>query len=133
MKKTHIIIILIIAASIGVILSTLFDSSTYGSFNDAFKNNKKSIQVVGQLNKDKEITYNPEENADILMFYMIDKEGTEKKVILNQSKPQDFERSEEIVIKGKAVGDEFYATDMLLKCPSKYNDGSVENVYTDNP
>jgi len=61
---------------------------------------------------------------------MTDKEGKECKVVLNQSKPQDFERSEEIVLKGKAVGEEFHATDMLMKCPSKYNDGNLQ-VYTD--
>lgn len=131
MKKTHIIAILIIALAIGAIFTSLFDSSTYGSFKDAFAAEGEFIQVVGKLNKEKPIEYNPEQNADLLVFYMVDKEGTEKKVMLNQSKPQDFERSEEIVIKGKAKGEDFYASDMLMKCPSKYNDGSVKNVYTE--
>jgi cytochrome c-type biogenesis protein CcmE len=131
MKKTHIIAIVIIALAIGAIFTSLFDSSTYGSFKDAFADEGTYIQVVGQLNKEKEITYNPEVNADLLIFHMIDNDGTEKKVFLNQSKPQDFERSEEIVIKGKAKGEDFYATDMLMKCPSKYNEGGMEGVYTD--
>jgi len=129
MKKTHIIAILIIALAIGAIFTSLFDSSTYGSFKDAFADKGNFIQVVGTLNKEKAITYNPEINADLLVFYMVDKEGTEKKVFLNQSKPQDFERSEEIVLKGKAKGDDFYASDMLMKCPSKYDDGNVQ-VYS---
>ena len=131
MKKTHIIAIVIIALAIGAIFSSLFDSSTYGTFKDAFADEGSFIQVVGKLNKERDITYNPEVNADLLIFHMIDQEGLEKKVFLNQSKPQDFERSEEIVIKGKAKGEDFYATDMLMKCPSKYNDGSMQGVYTD--
>ena len=50
----------------------------------------------------------------------------EKKVILEKTKPQDFERSEQIVLIGKVEGDEFHASEILLKCPSKYNDGKPE-------
>jgi cytochrome c-type biogenesis protein CcmE len=41
------------------------------------------------------------------------------------SKPQDFERSEQIVLTGKMKGDEFVATDILMKCPSKYKDEEI--------
>ncbi|MBL4625408.1 MAG: cytochrome c maturation protein CcmE [Flavobacteriales bacterium] len=130
MKKTHIIAIVIIAIAIGVITSSLSNASTYGNFAEAFENPDSKIQVVGYFNKEKEIVYEPEIDPNLMSFYMTDKEGMECKIILNQSKPQDFERSEEIVLKGKVVGDEFHATDMLMKCPSKYNDGN-EQVYTD--
>ena len=130
MKKTHIIAIIIIAISIGLITTSLSNASTYGNFAEAFENPNSKIQVVGYFNKEKELVYNPEIDPNSMSFYMTDKEGKECKVVLNQSKPQDFERSEEIVLKGKIVGDEFHATDMLMKCPSKYNDGSLQ-VYTD--
>lgn len=47
-----------------------------------------------------------------------------KKVVLSESKPQDFEKSEELVITGIAHpdSDTFKATHMLMKCPSKYKD-----------
>jgi cytochrome c-type biogenesis protein CcmE len=45
-------------------------------------------------------------------------------VIFNGNKPQDFERSEQVVIKGKMQGTAFQADEILMKCPSKYNDGS---------
>ena len=130
MKKTYIIAIIIIAISIGLITTSLSNASTYGNFAEAFENPNSKIQVVGYFNKEKELVYNPEIDPNSMSFYMTDKEGKECKVVLNQSKPQDFERSEEIVLKGKIVGDEFHATDMLMKCPSKYNDGSLQ-VYTD--
>jgi len=43
-------------------------------------------------------------------------------VIYNQPKPQDFERSEEITMTGYATDSAFIATDILMKCPSKYNE-----------
>ena len=124
MKKTHIIGIIIIALSIGMILSTFSDSSTYASFTEALEAPQKEFHVVGQLNKDKELEYNPEENVNRFAFYLVDREGTEKKVIFKGTKPQDFERSEQVVITGKMKEDAFMADKILMKCPSKYNDGS---------
>ena len=54
---------------------------------------------------------------------MIDTKGEERKVVLHKNKPQDFERSEQVVIIGKMHNGEFHANDILMKCPSKYNDG----------
>jgi len=56
---------------------------------------------------------------------MTDIKNEEKKVVLHKSKPQDFERSEQIVLIGSAQGDEFHANDILMKCPSKYQDGEI--------
>jgi cytochrome c-type biogenesis protein CcmE len=58
---------------------------------------------------------------------MRDENGIEKKVISNTEKPQDFERSEQIQIKGTMKGDIFMATSMQLKCPSKYQDQAIQN------
>ena len=71
--------------------------------------------------------YNPSENANLFSFYVIDKNGLEQKVLFNGSKPQDFERSEQIVLMGKMQEENFICSKILMKCPSKYNDGS-ENV-----
>ncbi|MBD78338.1 MAG: cytochrome C biogenesis protein [Crocinitomicaceae bacterium] len=126
MKKTHIAGIIIIAIAIAAIIGTLSDSSTYANFTEAFDNPSAEFHVVGVLNRDKETVYNPEENPNEFIFYMIDKENVEKKVVLHRTKPQDFERSEQIVIIGKAVEGDFHANQILMKCPSKYNDGSGE-------
>ncbi len=128
MKKTHIIGIIVIAVAIGAIISTVSDAATYADFATAEQMAGKEIQVVGVLNKEKEIEYNPEQNANQFSFYMLDNKGTEKKVIFKGAKPQDFERSEQVVITGSAKGDEFYADKILMKCPSKYNDGNAEGL-----
>ncbi|WP_407429715.1 cytochrome c maturation protein CcmE [Arcticibacter sp.] len=125
MKKSSIIGIIIIAIAIGVIISTYADSSTYGSFSDA-RESQTELHVVGQLNKQKKLIYNPQEDANYFAFYLLDKQGKECKVVFSGAKPQDFERSEEIVLTGKMVGDEFQASKILMKCPSKYNKDEVE-------
>lgn len=123
MKKSHIIAIIIIAVAVGAILSTVADSSTYANFEMAAQHPGKEFHVVGKLEKEKEMVYNPQENANLFTFYIKDNDGAVKKVLYNGTKPQDFERSEQIVLIGKMTGEEFQASSILMKCPSKYNDG----------
>jgi cytochrome c-type biogenesis protein CcmE len=125
MKKSSIVGIIIIAIAICVIISTYADSSTYGTFTDA-KTTDTELHVVGQLNKEKQLSYNPQQDANYFAFYMKDKKGFECKVVFNGSKPQDFERSEQIVLTGKMVGNEFHASKILMKCPSKYTKDQIE-------
>lgn len=125
MKRSSIIGIIIIALAIGAIVSTYADSSTYGTFADASETTSE-LHVVGQLDKGKELIYNPQKDANYFAFYMIDNNGKECKVVFNGSKPQDFERSEQIVLTGKMVDGEFQASKILMKCPSKYNTDQVE-------
>ena len=121
MKKSYIIALVVIAIAIAAIMTTVSDSSTYASFAVANDHPGKEFHVVGKLNKEKPQEYNPETNANLFAFYMTDNEGRECRVMLNKTKPQDFDRSEQIVIIGKMAGDEFHASDVLMKCPSKYN------------
>ncbi len=126
MKKIHIIGIVIIAVAIGAIFTTLNSTSTYAGFTEARKEPDSEFHVVGKLNKEKEMIYEPKIDANLFTFYMVDNKGTERKVILHKNKPQDFERSEQIVLIGKMQGEEFHASDILMKCPSKYNDGKPQ-------
>ncbi|HRH65411.1 MAG TPA: cytochrome c maturation protein CcmE [Bacteroidia bacterium] len=121
MKKSHIIAIVIIAIAVAAILSTVADSSTYASFQIAGEHPSKTYHVVGKLDKEKPQEYNPQEDANLFTFYLVDNEGVEKKVVLQKAKPQDFDKSEQIVVVGKMKDESFVATDVLMKCPSKYN------------
>lgn len=122
MKKIHIISIILIAVSIGILISAMGDVDTYSTFEDASQREGRKVKIVGQLAKDKEIVYNPQIDPNYFSFFLIDSEGTERKVVLLQSKPQDFERSEQIVLTGSMGDEAFVATDLLMKCPSKYKD-----------
>ena len=82
MKKSHILIIVVIAAAIGIIISTAGDASSYVSFDEAMQmstaGSKKEIHVVGELKKDASgNVIGIEEGADKVSFsfIMIDDKG----------------------------------------------------------
>src|SRR5688500_13500082 len=125
MKKSHIIILVLIVACIGIVFFSLNSSETYASFTEADQHQSKTYHVVGKLNRQKDIVYDPQSDANIFTFYLIDKEGVEKKVYLHKAKPQDFDKSEQIVVIGKMQPDGFHAKDILTKCPSKYSDAQT--------
>lgn len=128
MKRSHIIGIILIAIAIGAIFTSLGDSSTYASFSMAQAHEGTEFHVVGKLDKSKEMIYEPEKDPNIFVFYMKDSDSTERRVTLHQAKPQDFEHTEQIVAIGKCEGNEFHASSVLMKCPSKYVDGKKPEI-----
>lgn len=124
MSKMRIILMMLIIASIGVLIFASQDMATYSDFTKA-KGEQSKSKVVGTLSKDKEMVYDPIKDPNYFSFYMKDQNGVESKVVLNAPKPQDFERSEQIVLTGQYMDDVFMANDMLLKCPSKYKGDEV--------
>lgn len=126
MKKTHLALLVVIAVLIGFIVSIASDYSSYKTFSTAASNTERDFQIVGQLEKQQPIDYNPEVDANHFTFFLKDNDGEVRKVIFNGSKPQDFERSEQIVLTGRMKGEDFYATKLLMKCPSKYTNDKLE-------
>lgn len=122
MKKLHIIGLIVIAISIALILVSLGNTSTYANFAEASEHPEKEYHVVGKLDRNLPQIYEPQVNPDEFRFTLIDNAGLSKSVVLHKSKPQDFEKSEQIVLIGSMQGDEFHANDILMKCPSKYNE-----------
>lgn len=126
MKNSSIIAIIAIAVGIAVLISASGDTTKWSDFKKA-EESGEVIKLTGFLVKDKPVEYNPETNADLLKFWLKDESGEVRQVVLHAAKPQDFERSESIVLTGKAANGVFEASDMLLKCPSKYKD--QEDIY----
>jgi len=124
MKKIYIVAIAILAVAIAVIMISLQNTTTYSDFAEAAANDDKEFHIVGKLDKTKDQVYDPTVNPDEFSFYLTDNKGLTKNVVLHKSKPQDFDKSEQIVLIGKMHNDAFHANDILLKCPSKYNDGA---------
>lgn len=123
MKRSQIVILVAVIAAMGFVISSISDSSTYADFSEAFAHTGEEYHVVGQLNKEAEIIYAPEVNPTLTEFSLVDNNGEIKRVKLYKAKPQDFERSESIVLIGEAKADGyFHANDLLMKCPSKYNE-----------
>lgn len=126
MKKSYIFLVAILVVAVGIIYWSVNNAGRFASFEEARESKGREFQVAGVLNKDKEMIYEPTVNTDLFSFYMVDKQGNEQKVHYKGSKPQDFEKSEEVVIHGKMDGDVFVAHKILMKCPSKYNDAGKE-------
>ena len=132
MKKSHILIIIVIAAAIGILVSTAGDASTYVGFGEAYAmataGNKKDIHVVGELTKDASGNVTGiETGADKVSFsfILVDDSGRKQKVEYNEPMPQDFTKSEKVVVIGRYEGEVFRASKILLKCPSKYQEQNV--------
>jgi cytochrome c-type biogenesis protein CcmE len=129
MKKTHIIAIVVIAAAIGIIVSTAGDASSYVTFDEAYQmsnvGNKASIHVVGELKKDLAgHVVGLENSPDNLSFtfILVDDNRKEQKIYYNEPMPPDFTRSEKVVVIGSYRDEVFVASKILLKCPSKYQE-----------
>src|SRR5437763_17201537 len=108
MKKLHIVAIIIIAIAIGLIFVSLRDTSTYADCTEAAANPDRKYHVVGKLDRDKQQIYDPAINPDQFSFSMTDNKGNSKIVVLHKSKPQDFDKSEQIVLIGKMRQEEFH-------------------------
>jgi len=123
MKRTHIIMLVGIAALIvALIVFSAGDFSTYDTIGSAKKKPGKYVHLIAKVDKSQPIEYDPVKNPNYLSFYAIDSLGSTTRVVYNNSKPTDLEKSERIVMKGKMQGDHFECNDILLKCPSKYKD-----------
>ncbi|MDB5228557.1 MAG: cytochrome biosis protein [Bacteroidota bacterium] len=128
MKRTHIIALVFVAvlvATLTVMLGKGF--SRYENFESSYARQGKEFTVVGLLNKDKGIEYNPTKDPNRFSMYVQDDQKVEKLVVVLKAKPRDIERSEKIVVTGKMNGDVFEANDILLKCPSKYKNREKES------
>jgi cytochrome c-type biogenesis protein CcmE len=132
MKKSHIFGILIIGVAIAVIISTSGDASSYVSFDEAYtmaeNGNDKLIHVVGTLKKDENgevVGLRTFENKLSFSFIMVDNNNEEQEVYYNEPMPADFFRSEQVVVVGSYHDNLFVADQILLKCPSKYEETEV--------
>ena len=109
---------LIIAFGIVLGVVNFFDSNVeYGDFALAKKTQKK-IQVKGEWVKDRESSFDAQKIQ--YTFYLKDDSGEILKVVLDGAKPNNFDLATSVVIKGKYMNNYFHATEVLTKCPSKY-------------
>ncbi|MFZ1529188.1 MAG: cytochrome c maturation protein CcmE [Ferruginibacter sp.] len=127
MKRSHIIILVGIAALIGGLLAYSADFSTYDTIDSAKKKPGKYVHIIAKLDKTQPVEYDPIKNPNYLVFTAVDSLGGQTKVVFHNSKPTDLEKSERIVMKGKMQADgHFECNDILLKCPSKYKDSKEQ-------
>lgn len=136
MKIPHIIAIVVIAVAIGIIVSTTGNASTYVDFGMAETMMKEGdddkVHVVGRLKKvngQSAMMYNPVVDPNYFEFVLIDTKNRECNVVYKDAMPQDFEKSEQVVVIGAMEGaNRFAAKDILMKCPSKYEENKLNQA-----
>lgn len=115
--KVIIAVIVIIAAIVFGATSFLESNIEYGTFSKAIETSKK-IQVKGEWVKNQPTAFDLEKGE--FHFFLKDEGGKTLPVVFKGAKPNNFEIAKSVVVKGKYQNNSFYATEILTKCPSKY-------------
>jgi len=124
MSRLNIVVILMVAVLLGTLFSVFTTNSESVVFARAFAEPGIEFKVSGTLDSEHPVVYDPLQDVAETRFHMRDKDGEVQEVLLRKAKPTGLEQSESIDLYGKVVDGEFIATDMLMKCPSKYNEES---------
>jgi cytochrome c-type biogenesis protein CcmE len=122
MKKIHIVLLVLIAASIAVLLTFLKGTSTYDTVDSAMAKPGKFVHLMARLDKSSPIEYDALKDPNYLSFRAIDTLGKSVKVIYHSAKPDNLEISEKLVLKGRYEKGYFDCTEIQTKCPSKYKE-----------
>lgn len=122
MKKIHIVILILIIAGISGMSFFIKDLTTYETFATAKEKKEKFVVVKVKLDKETPIEYDQLKNPNLTVFFAIDQDGKRSKVVYNNAKPTDIERSEGIDLNGYMRDGHFECTKLQMKCPSKYKD-----------
>jgi cytochrome c-type biogenesis protein CcmE len=122
MKKTHIILLVLIAAAIVVLISYTGDLSSYETVRSAKQKEGKFVNLIVKMDKTVPVQYDPVKDPNYLKFNVQDSLGGKISVVYHNTMPTDMEKSERLVLKGKVQGDVFECSTIVMKCPSKYKD-----------
>jgi cytochrome c-type biogenesis protein CcmE len=137
MKLRYIVGLLAVAAAVGIIVSSTGSASQYVNFAQAAQlaaqGDDSKVHVVGELPKNPsgEVTgveYEPLKDANYLAFDLRDDQGQLHRVVCTNPPPsmQDFKRSEKVVVIGRMRDQQFVASEILMKCPSKYEEKELK-------
>ncbi len=96
--------------------------SSYVDFEQAAATPGDQVHVIGTWDSSQPALFSTETMT--FSFYMTDESGNTRRVTYPRPKPNNFEQADQIVVIGQMRGDTFISRDMLVKCPSKYNDSS---------
>jgi cytochrome c-type biogenesis protein CcmE len=116
-----------IVVVIGLVLGAMnfFEANVeYMDFAAAEKSGKKA-QVKGEWIRELESGFDHAKAQ--FHFYMKDDRDRIAEVVLDGAMPNNFEIATSIVAKGRFEGGRFHASEVLTKCPSKY-EGTAETV-----
>lgn len=119
MKNKYIFGGVIITVFLGLMIYLFTQTNIeYESNFSAVQNKTKTVKATGSWVREK--NYEIDRQAKTFSFYMKDANGHEMKVIYAGNMPNNFETATSVVVTGKYKDGCFQASDVLTKCPSKY-------------
>jgi cytochrome c-type biogenesis protein CcmE len=126
MKNKYIFGGIIIVVFLGI-MGYLFTQT-----NVAYEENFSQIMKSGQTTKAtgawvREKNYEMDNRNNTFTFFIKDYSGVEMKVMYHGSIPNNFESATSVVVTGKYKDGCFHASDILTKCPSKYENQFEES------
>lgn len=125
MKSRYVIGVIIVVIFLAIGGYSFVNSSVeYATLSKAEETGKK-VQVTGKWVKERATHYDSKRNQ--FTFHMEDEDGKVAKVVLHGAKPNNFDIATSVVAKGKFEDGEFHASDVLTKCPSKYDGKGPEH------
>lgn len=118
----------VIVAAVVVVGFIIFGSYSFMESNveyvdvDGAMKTHRKVQLKGTWNREKGSAFDPATSR--FTFYLVDDHGRECRVVLEGVAPNNFELATSVVAKGRYVEEGyFHATELLTKCPSKYEAG----------
>lgn len=119
---------------VGLTVIAFFSFFAYSSFQSAVtpyvtfleaREMGGKVQVMGYLTEPGEAGYARE--GGHLEFYLEDHQGTREFIKYRGARPANFEEAESMVVIGSFAdkGEYFQAERILVKCPSKYEEGDL--------
>ncbi len=110
-----------------IVLFTSLLMYNFGNSIDSYVNfeqaeNRPSSHVIGTWDDSQDWGFSRESMR--FTFHMKDQDGNVRRVVYPRPKPNNFEQATQLVVIGEMRDNTFFANDMLMKCPSKYNDAS---------
>lgn len=106
----------------------LFSETKMDYENDftAVKKSLRAVKAAGVWVREK--GYSLDKQTGTFEFFMSDAKGEEMKVLFRGGMPNNFENSSSVVAVGKYQDGSFRATQILTKCPSKYETKSAPSA-----
>ena len=105
-----------------VIMGYLFTQTKISYENDFSKvmRSGRTVRATGEWVREK--NYFVDKKKRLFVFYLKDAHGNEMKVVYKGTIPNNFESSTSVVVTGKYKHGHFEASNILTKCPSKYQE-----------
>jgi len=118
----------------GVAVLAVFGTMAFLNFNKTVapyvpfaeaKTAERTVQVAGAPNHEA-ARFDP--NRKVFQFTMSNEHGDVMPVVFTGVKPGNFDEAEKVVVIGKYQEGAFHANQILVKCPSKYNDATTDEA-----